>query len=362
MINSHPSVRQSTRERVLAVIDELGFRRNTTALALAGGRHRAVTVLAADTTHYGYASILRGVEEAARAATHAVGVGVLESAEEAAVAAEVQRAADVSGGLIVIAYDPAGVRALEAVPAGVPVVGVVETPVDAPSGDLPWVWTDDREAAHRVTRHLLSLGHETVHHVAIPSSTRRTGACTEGRRQALEEAGAPEPPAMQGGWGPGGGHAVGRDLAGDPSVTAILCGNDDLALGVLRAPHEAGRPVPGEVSVAGFDDAPYAACLTPSSAGPRSPCCTGCWRSRRRSTRAGTGGQGEHGAGARLNAAFRNRGCPPEAPVSGRGGCSPIRTGPPSRPPPARTRSTRTPAATAASTPRRPRPSGRRVR
>lgn len=147
VINSHPSVRQSTRERVLAVIDELGFRRNTTALALAGGRHRAVTVLAADTTHYGYASILRGVEEAARAATHAVGVGVLESADEAAVAAEVQRAADVSGGLIVIAYDPAGVRALEAVPAGVPVVGVVETPVDAPSGDLPWVWTDDREAA-----------------------------------------------------------------------------------------------------------------------------------------------------------------------------------------------------------------------
>ncbi|MGX1372004.1 DNA-binding LacI/PurR family transcriptional regulator [Streptomyces canus] len=130
-----------------------------------------------------YASILRGVEEAARTATHAVGVGVLESADEAAVAAEVQRAADVSGGLIVIAYDPAGVRALEAVPAGVPVVGVVETPVDAPSGDLPWVWTDAREAAHRVTRHLLSLGHETVHHVAIPSSTRRTGARTEGRRQ-----------------------------------------------------------------------------------------------------------------------------------------------------------------------------------
>ncbi|MDH6520940.1 DNA-binding LacI/PurR family transcriptional regulator [Streptomyces sp. SAI-208] len=264
VINAHPSVRQSTRERVLAAIDELGFRRNATALALASGRHRAVTVLTAHTVPYGYASILQGVEEAARATAHSVGVGVLESADEGAVAAEVRRAADVSGGLIVIAYDPAGVRALEAVPDGVPVVGVVETPASTPSGDRPWVWTDDREAAYRMTRHLLSLGHETVHYVAIPSATRRTGARTDGWRQALAEAGAPEPRPLQGGWRPTGGHAVGRELAGDPSVTAILCGNDDLALGVLRALHEAGRAVPGEVSVAGFDDAPHSAFLTPS--------------------------------------------------------------------------------------------------
>lgn len=69
---------------------------------------------------------------------------------------------------------------------------------------------------------------------------------------------------MQGGWGPQGGHAAGLKLARDPAVTAILCGNDDLALGVLRALHECGRAVPGDVSVAGFDDAPHSAYLTPS--------------------------------------------------------------------------------------------------
>ncbi|MCZ4606851.1 LacI family DNA-binding transcriptional regulator [Streptomyces sp. Lzd4kr] len=270
VINGHPSVKPDTRDRVLAAIDELGFRRNATALALASGRSRAVTVLTADTTHYGYASILRGVEEAARAASYAVGIGVLESADEAdeadeaAVAAQVQRAADTGGGLIVIAYDPAGVRALRAVPAGLPVVGVVETPASPPGGDRPWVWTDDREAAYEATRHLLSLGHETVHYVAIPSSTRRTSARTAGWRQALRDAGAPEPRPVQGSWGPEGGHTAGLKLARDPAVTAILCGNDDLALGVLRALHECGRAVPGEVSVAGFDDAPHSAYLTPS--------------------------------------------------------------------------------------------------
>ncbi|MCZ4509611.1 LacI family DNA-binding transcriptional regulator [Streptomyces sp. ActVer] len=267
VINDHPSVKPSTRERVLAAIDELGFRRNSTALALASGRSRAVTVLTSNTTHYGYASVLQGIEEAARAASYTVGIGVLESADEgdgADVAAQVQRSADAGGGLIVIAYDPAGVRALGAVPADLPVVGVVETPASPPGDDRPWVWADDREAAYKATRHLLSLGHETVHYVAIPSSTRRTSARTTGWQQALKEAGAPQPRPLQGSWGPAGGHAAGLKLAGNPDVTAILCGNDDLALGVIRALHETGRAIPGDVSVAGFDDAPHSAYLTPS--------------------------------------------------------------------------------------------------
>ncbi len=264
VINGHPSVRTATRERVLATIEELGFRRSVTAHALASGRSRSVTVLTANTTHYGYATILQGIEEAARGASYALGIGVLETADERSVRAEIRRAADTGGGLIVIAYDPAGVRALRAVPAGLPVVGVVETPASPPGADRPWVWTDDRAAAHEATRHLLALGHETVHYVAIPSSTRGTAPRTAGWRAALRSAGAPEPRRVQGGWGPAAGHAAGRRLAADPAVTAILCGNDDLALGVIRALHEAGRAVPGEVSVAGFDDAPGSAYLTPS--------------------------------------------------------------------------------------------------
>ncbi|GAB2596085.1 LacI family DNA-binding transcriptional regulator [Streptomyces capparidis] len=264
VINGHPSVRQSTREKVLAAIDDLGFRRSATALALASGRNRIVTVLTANTTHYGYASILQGIEEAARAAAYGVGITVLESAGETAVAAGAQRAADAGGGAIVIAYDPAGVRALAALDGALPVVGVVETPADPPGGDRPWVWADDRRAAYEATRHLLATGHTTVHYVAIPSSTRRTSARTAGWRQALREAGAPEPVPVQGDWGPAGGYTAGRRLAEDRGVTAILCGNDDLALGVMRALHEAGRAIPGEVSVAGFDDAPHSAYLTPS--------------------------------------------------------------------------------------------------
>lgn len=264
VINSHPSVKPGTRDKVNRAIEELGFRRSTTALALASGQNQHVTVLTSNTTHYGYACVVQGVEEAARKAAYSVGVSVLESADEQSAAAAVRHASDSAGGLIVIAYDPVGVAALSVVQPDIPVVGVVETPSEAPPRDSPWVWTDDRQAAYDATAHLLSLGHRTVHYVAIPSGTCRESARAAGWRRALEDAGAPLPEVVQGGWGPGSGHAEGARLAGDDEVTAVLCGNDDLALGVMRALWEAGRSVPEEVSVVGFDDAPHAAYLTPS--------------------------------------------------------------------------------------------------
>jgi DNA-binding LacI/PurR family transcriptional regulator len=68
---------------------------------------------------------------------------------------------------------------------------------------------------------------------------------------------------VQCGWTPRSGYQTGQRLAADPEVTAVLCGNDDLALGVMRAMHAAGLSVPGDVSVVGFDDTPVAEFLTP---------------------------------------------------------------------------------------------------
>ena len=59
---------------------------------------------------------------------------------------------------------------------------------------------------------------------------------------------------LVGDWSSESGHELGLELARDPDVTAIFAANDQMALGVLRAMHEAGRAVPGEVSVVGFDD------------------------------------------------------------------------------------------------------------
>jgi DNA-binding LacI/PurR family transcriptional regulator len=262
VINGHPSVRRSTRDIVQAAIEELGFRPNRAARVLRGGPARSVTVLTPNTTLYGYQAALRGIEEAARSVGFAVGVRVVDSVLPAEVADAVTRAIEPVGSLIVIAYDRAGTMALEAVPPDIPMAAMVETPALDPGPERPWVWLDDRKAAAQATRYLLSLGHKTVHYLRIPSSTN-TSQRQAGWREALEEASAPVRSPLQCGWTPRSGYAAGQVLASDPEVTAVLCGNDDLALGVMRAMHAAGRAIPGEVSVVGFDDTPVSEFLTP---------------------------------------------------------------------------------------------------
>ncbi|MFF6806399.1 substrate-binding domain-containing protein [Streptomyces sp. NPDC012616] len=266
VINGHPNVREETRHRVEAAIQNLGFRRNPTAFALASGVTRSLTVLTSNTTLHGYAATLQGLEEAARAAGYALGVKVLTPEDD--LDRTMSSAAAEGGGLLVIGFDPLGAAALERAPADVPCAAVVEAPPPGRTPPRPAVWADDREAARAATAYLLDLGHRTVHYLAIPTSVgarRPEGPRAQGWRAALESAGITPPDPHGGtGWDAQVGYDEGRRLAEDPEITAILCGNDDLALGVLRALHHAGRAVPGDVSVVGFDDAPHSAFLTPA--------------------------------------------------------------------------------------------------
>ena len=262
VINGHPSVKQSTRDVVRAAIESLGFRPNRAARALAGGPVQSVTVLTPDTSLYGSSAALQGIEEAARTAGFAVGIRVVESAEPAEVSDAVMRAIEPGGALIVIAYYKAGAMTLAAIPPQIPMAALVETPTGDEGEGKPWVWLDDRKAALDATRYLLSLGHRTVHYVSIPYSSR-VSQRLEGWRDALTAASAPVPEPTRVGWTPQSGYLAGQKLAADPRVTAVLCGNDDLALGVMRAMHEAGRSIPEQVSVVGFDDVPAAKFLTP---------------------------------------------------------------------------------------------------
>ncbi|MFJ1969404.1 LacI family DNA-binding transcriptional regulator [Streptomyces sp. NPDC087903] len=265
VINGHPNVREETRKRVEAAIDTLGFRRNATAFALASGVTRSVTVLTSNTTLFGYAATLQGLEEAARAAGYALGVTVLTPEDD--LDRTISSVAAGGGGLMVIGFDRLGATALRRVPENVPCAAVVEAPPPGRTPPRPAVWADDREAAHAATAYLLELGHQTVHHVAIPTSVvvrSSEGPRAQGWRKALEAAGVTPPEPQGKGWDAQSGYDEGLKLARDPGVTAILCGNDDLALGVLRALHHAGRSVPADVSVIGFDDAPHSGFVTPS--------------------------------------------------------------------------------------------------
>lgn len=263
VINESPSVKSSTRQAVLETIARLGFRPNRAARALAGGPVQSVNVLASNTSLYGYVAALEGIEEATREAGFDMGVRVVESAAPADVRDAVERALEPAGALIVIAFDRPGLAALDCVPTDVPMAAMIPAPPEHEVPKRPSVWIDESAAAKEATQYLLSLGHKTVHHLSIPTWTGTTPRMS-GWRSALEEAGVPVPKPLLSGWSAEWGYEAGKKLARDPKVTAVLCGNDDIALGVMRAMHEARRAIPAEVSIIGFDDVPYARFYTPA--------------------------------------------------------------------------------------------------
>nr|WP_281280966.1 LacI family DNA-binding transcriptional regulator [Actinocorallia herbida] len=263
VLNDSPRVHAETRARVVEAMERLGYRPSRAARALGLGRARAVTVVTSNTTLYGYASVLQGIEGEARERGFSVGVRVIESAREGDVRQAVEYASDpTAGGVVVVAFDEEGMAALRLLPEGVPAVAAIE-PGAVPETDRTVICLDEGPAAVDATRHLLALGHRTVHHVAIPSESGTRGR-EAGWRLALDGAGAPVPEVVPAGWDARSAYEAGRTLAQDPEVTAILCGNDDTALAVRRALYDAGRDVPGEVSVVGFDDVPGSAYWTPA--------------------------------------------------------------------------------------------------
>ncbi|GAB3165019.1 LacI family DNA-binding transcriptional regulator [Myceligenerans halotolerans] len=262
VLNGSVPVSAGRRERVTGAIKELGFRPNGAARALATGGQPMIAVFTGDTTRYGYASTLQGIEEAARQAGFMVVISVVETDDRRTVDAAIDHAlGQPMAGAVVLEYDPAGVATLDAIPPWLPVVAAASgRPADE---KIAHAFMDDRLAAARATQHLLDIGHRSVHHVAIPSPGRPSARML-GWRDALAAAGAPVPEVLYADWAPDSGYDAGTRLASSEEVTAILCGNDELAMGLVRGMTDAGRRVPQDVSVIGFDDHPLAHLWTPS--------------------------------------------------------------------------------------------------
>jgi DNA-binding LacI/PurR family transcriptional regulator len=260
VINDSAHVRPETRRRVLAAMRTLDYRPNPAARALVTGRSRTLGVVSVDTTLYGPASTLFAIEQAAHSAGYFITIMSLLAMDRGSVLGAVERLR-VQGvdGILVITPQEGAAQAVINLPASVPVVAVEA----GRPGSVPVVAVDQFAGAVSATQLLLDLGHRTVWHVAGPRDFLEAQQRVEGWRATLERAGIEPPPVMSGDWSPRSGYQVGRRLAEDHDVTAVFVANDQMALGVLRALHERGRSIPGEISIVGFDDIPEAQYFTP---------------------------------------------------------------------------------------------------
>ncbi|MFI6850902.1 substrate-binding domain-containing protein [Streptomyces sp. NPDC050416] len=135
--------------------------------------------------------------------------------------------------------------------------------VERPQRLAPVLGLAQAPGARTVTEHLLALGHERVWHLAGPADWDSSHLRERGWREAHTGAGRTPPRVMRGDWTARSGYELGRRLAVRPEVTAVFAANDQMAIGALRALREAGRDVPRDVSLVGYDDVPESAYLWP---------------------------------------------------------------------------------------------------
>ncbi|MEY9930569.1 DNA-binding LacI/PurR family transcriptional regulator [Catenulispora sp. GP43] len=262
VLNERPNVRPATRDRVMDAIRELGYRPNAAARTLVTRRSNTLGVISFNTTLYGPASMLYGIEQAAKQHDWFVTVAALGAMDRRSVFEAVERLRDQAvEGIIVIAPQTTAVEALANTPSDVPLVAVgcgVHAALSA-------VAVDNEAGAERATSYLLDLGHRTVHHLAGPRSWLDAQERQAGWRRALTARGAAVPEPFNGGdWSARTGYDLGRRIARAAEVSAVFCANDHLALGLMRALQAAGRQVPEQVSVIGFDDIPDAEFFGPA--------------------------------------------------------------------------------------------------
>ncbi len=264
VLNDHPSVAPHTRERVLAAIAELGYRRNSAARALVTRRSGVLGVLTPAGAAYGPTSTFLALEEAARESGYVLAVGTLRLPHEDSTAQAMDRLLGLGvEGIAVIAPTEQVLRVVSQIDAPVPVV-MLSSAARLP--DRPLVGgasVAQRDGAAAATAHLLAGGATEVLHVAGPQDWFDAQERVRGWRAACESAAVLMPAPLETGWSAREGYEVGLRLVREGVPPAVFAANDQLALGLLHAFREHGVRVPDDVAIVGFDDESGAAHYAP---------------------------------------------------------------------------------------------------
>ena len=246
VVNGSPHVEEKTRVRVERAMVELGYRPHRAARALRTGRTRTIGVVVATLETVGNSRMLEALAEAASDRGYALVVVLARGADAVADAFDRLRDQGVDGAIVL--NEATTLARAVSLPADLRLV-VVDSPPDA---RFSIVQTDHAGGARAATAHLIALGRRSVHHLAGPVGSFAAAERERGWREALAEAAFDAPSPTHGDWYA----ASGYDRAGAlvaAGADAIFAANDQLALGALRALAEAGRRVPDDVAVVGFD-------------------------------------------------------------------------------------------------------------
>ena len=277
VLNGQSNVAAETQERILQVVEELGYRPNVTARGLRSQTSRLIgyswTPMPPDQANPILDRFLTSMVETAEAAGYHVMLFPSHNSEDVAEQyRELVRSNRVDGFILSSTnYDDPRIRFL--LDADFPFVAFGRS---NPEWDFPYVDVDGRAGVREATQHLIQQGHKRIALLAWSGESRVGTSRAAGYYDAMQEAGLPIVPAWErqaaGTYENGYAETSALlTLSPDQRPTAIVTLDDQLAIGAMRAAQDAGLIVGKEFGVTGFDDTPGVQFLRPALTSVRQP-------------------------------------------------------------------------------------------
>ena len=272
VLNNEPHVREVLRERVLTAARELDYQPNQAARRMAGKRSFLIAFVYRNPDPPYVAGVQSGAAEYCREHGYHLVIEPVPLDREQLEQVLLRLARVLAPDAVFVAPplsdDAEFIEIAERI--GISLIRIAGQVGGAGQN----IEIDDREPACEVVRHLVGLGHRRIAFVRPPREHLTASARYEGYREAMLEAGLDIHPAMvvEGEFTFASGYDAAQHLwAGKERPTAIFAANDAMALGVMAAVREMGVAVPGELSIAGFDDIPAASTTWPPLTTVRQP-------------------------------------------------------------------------------------------
>ena len=249
---------------MLRCIAEIGFEPNNAARSLKRGRVSSIGLIVPDLGNPFFAAIAEGVEMAVSDADVLLVLCITwADIEREEYYAKVLRSQRLSGVIYLSGSGLPSPSLLQLARRG----SVIFVDERLPGVEVPFVSATNRAGARAVASHVLDAGHKNIAIVAGPERLWTSEQRLAGYREAIIGAGLNPDQLRQvnGDYSEQSGYEAGKRLLSDASArpSAVLCANDLMAMGVIRYCRQIDVPIPGELSVTGFDDIPSSECLDP---------------------------------------------------------------------------------------------------
>jgi DNA-binding LacI/PurR family transcriptional regulator len=253
VVNGSQFVAEKTRARVLKAIHELGYRPNLAARRLATRRSGLIGMVGTDITYYGPAQVMVSIEETAKHHDYNLMFAGIERSNDSQLEAAINDLCEHQiDGLVLGVQVEGRIELIRQLCRGVPFLSVDST--SAPG--VPTVVVDQSLGVRLAIEHLLKLGHRRIACISGPLGWSAARERRSAFIRALKRAGCDVGLIAEGDWSAESGYAATAELLKERKFSAIVAGNDHMALGALRALHAQRIRVPQTISVVGYDDLP----------------------------------------------------------------------------------------------------------